>query len=329
MLRTKQDLDSRILLTGGTGFFGRSVLGLQGSLAIRKARLTVLSRDPQKFRRQQPALATLADWIKGDILSLNLASFHDQFTHVFHAAADSCSAQQLSYPQRFDQIVCGTRQMLEVAVQRGARRFLYISSGAGYGKQPVSLAGLPEDYWGMPDTLVADNVYGVAKRAAEHLCALYAREHGLEIVIARCFAFVGEDLPVNAHFAIGNFVRDALWSDEVVVTGDGTQIRSYLDQRDLAHWLMSLLQNGKAGEAYNVGSEQAISIADLAHLVRDLVSPGKPVRILGNPAHNAERSRYVPDIKKIASHLGHRPTYTLEQSISDMAAAIRSRGKGV
>jgi dTDP-glucose 4,6-dehydratase len=178
----------------------------------------------------------------------------------------------------------------------------------------------------MPDPLVVGNVYSVAKRAAEHLCTLYAREHGIEIVIARCFAFVGEDLPLGVHFAIGNFIRDALWGDEIVVKGDGTPLRSYLDQRDLAKWLTVLLFEGKAGEAYNVGSDHAISIADLAHLVRDLVSPGKRIRILGQPVNDAERDRYIPDISKIHHQLGLWPSISLEQSILDAAAAARARG---
>jgi dTDP-glucose 4,6-dehydratase len=179
----------------------------------------------------------------------------------------------------------------------------------------------------MPDPLGYLNVYSIAKRSAEHLCALYAKEYGLEIVVARCFAFVGEDLPLDVHFAIGNFIRDALWAEEIVVNGDGTPIRSYLDQRDLARWLLTMLHEGRAGEAYNVGSDQLISIRDLAHLVRDLVSPGKTVRILGQPVDNAERNRYVPDISKIGRELGLRPSFSLEQSIRDAADAARERGK--
>jgi dTDP-glucose 4,6-dehydratase len=216
--------------------------------------------------------------------------------------------------------------MLDFAVSCGARRFLLASTGGVYGRQSPSMSAIPEDYCGIPDPLDVRNVYSVAKRAAEHLCVLYAEEHGLEVVIARCFAFVGEDLPLNVHYAIGNFIRDALWSDEILVNGDGTPIRSYLDQRDLANWLMTLLRDGKAGEAYNVGSDREISIADLAHLVRDLVSPDKPVRILAKPVDNAERSRYVPDISKIRGHLGLKPRYTLEESILDTATAARARG---
>lgn len=249
------------------------------------------------------------------------------FTHVLHAATDSTNGPKLLPLQRYDQIVIGTRNILDLALASGASKFLLTSSGSVFGPQPQDMEGIPEDYLGMPDSLNPNNAYSVAKRSAEHLSALYQDQHRLETVIARCFAFIGQDLPLDVHFAIGNFIRDALWADEIIVNGDGTPIRSYLDQRDLAHWLMTLLRDGRAGEAYNVGSDREICIADVAHLVRDLVSPEKPVRLLGKPVDNAERSRYVPDISKIHSHLGLRPTYTLEQSILDTAAAVHARGK--
>jgi dTDP-glucose 4,6-dehydratase len=129
------------------------------------------------------------------------------------------------------------------------------------------------------------------------------------------------------HFAIGNFIRDALWADEITVNGDGSPLRSYLDQRDLANWLTNLLHCGRPGEAYNVGSGTAISIADLAHLVRDIVSPSKPVRILGKPVDNAVRNRYVPDVSKIKNELGLVATISLEQSIRDTANAALAKGR--
>jgi dTDP-glucose 4,6-dehydratase len=317
-----------IFWTGATGFFGKAVLRNLQSNGPQGYEWKLLSRDPECFARQWPDLASLPSttWHRGDIIQ-STPDLRFPLTHFVHAAADSTSAGYLSDMQRFDQIVEGTRRMLDLAVACGARRFLFTSSGGVYGRQPSGLSGIPEDYLGMPDPLNASNVYSVGKRAAEHLCALYAKERGLEIVIARCFAFVGQDLPLNVHFAIGNFIRDALWADEIVVNGDGTPIRSYLDQRDLTRWLLTLLKDGKACEAYNVGSDQAISIGDLAYVVRDIVSPGKPVRILGEPVNNAERSRYVPDIRKIHLHLGLRPTYSLEQSILDTAATARVRGR--
>ena len=316
---------STVLWTGATGFFGRSLLRHIKAQDKGRSEWHLLSRDPQGFSQRWPDLAAVphTTWHQGDIMML-ADSQYPPLTHVVHAAADSTSAAHLSHLQRFDQILEGTRRVLDLAVARGAKRLLFASSGGVYGRQPSGLLAIPEAYLGMPDPLGCQNVYSVAKRAAEHLCALYSEEYGLEIVIARCFAFVGEDLPLDVHFAIGNFIRDALWADEIVVNGDGTPIRSYLDQRDLARWLLALLSDGRSGEAYNVGSDQAITIGDLAHLVRDLVSPGKTVRILGKPVDNAERNRYVPDINKIGRDLGLRPSFSLEKSIRDAAEAAHN-----
>jgi dTDP-glucose 4,6-dehydratase len=243
-------------------------------------------------------------------------------TYVIHAAADSTTTAQLTQLQRFDQIVEGTRNVLNFSIASRVKRLLFISSGGAYGRQPDSMTMIPESFFGEHDTLSSSSAYGIAKRSAEHLCALYAESFGIQIVVARCFAFVGRDLPHNAHFAIGNFIRDALWSREIVVNGDGTPVRSYLDQRDLICWLLALLRDGKTGEAYNVGSDQAISILDLAHLVRDLVSPNKPVRILGKSIESTDRNCYVPDIRKIGVEFGLRPSISLEQSIIDMAESV-------
>ena len=147
-------------------------------------------------------------------------------------------------------------------------------------------------------------------------------QHGLETVVASCFAFVGPDLPLNVHFAIGNFVRDALHSEAITVAGDGTPLRTYLDQRDLAHWLWTLLLEGRDGETYNVGSDEVVSIAELAHLVRDLLAPEKPVRILCSPQPAAARNRYVPDITKIQTQHGLRVSVPLAEAI---VTAARSR----
>ena len=165
--------------------------------------------------------------------------------------------------------------------------------------------------------------YGQAKRAAEHLCALFSEQHGIETVIARCFAFVGANLPLNVHFAVSNFIRDALTADAITVSGDGTPLRTYLHQSDLAHWLFTLLEHGSPGQAYNVGSDEVISIAALAHLVRDILAPDKPVHILGQPDPCAARNRYVPDICKIERDLGLTVSVPLAEAVCCAAEAHR------
>ena len=309
-----------VFWTGATGFFGKSLLrrvSVSGQAGGDVPTLHLLSRDPSSFTTRYPGLANQRGvfWHRGDVLSLGCGPV-EGITHVVHAAADSTHGDRLSAVERYDQIVTGTRNMLDFAVANGVKRFLLTSSGGVYGRQPAHLERMPEDYMGMPAPMSPANAYGVA-RAAE--------QHGLQVVVARCFAFVGQDLPLDVHFAIGNFIRDALWADEIIVQGDGTAIRSYMDQRDLADWLMTLLMHGKSGEAYNVGSDRGISIADLAYLVRDVVSPGKPVRVLGKAVGNAERNRYVPDISKVRHDLGLECSISLEQSIRDTAGAARRR----
>ena len=315
-----------ILLTGGTGFFGLALLRhwlAQEQAGEQLPQVTILARAPAQFLARFPEFADLP-WLhfaQGDVLQPQSFPTAARFSHVLHAATDSTKGPALSPLQRYGQIVQGTRHLLDYALQCGARRFLLTSSGAVYGPQPAALEALPEDHGGSPDSMQPAQAYGMGKRAAEHLCALYTQSHGLETVVARCFAFVGPDLPLDVHFAIGNFIRDALWAEAITVNGDGTPLRSYLDQSDLAPWLLAMLYRGRSGQAYNLGSDQAISMTDLAHLVRDTLAPHKPVRILGQAVPDAARNRYIPSVAKAQRELGLRVTKPLRQAILDTAPA--------
>ncbi len=319
-----------LLLAGGTGFFGRALLrhwllGQAGGEAQVSPGLvvTVVSRDPKNFLIRYPEFAGLP-WLRfhtGDIEDPNSLPRRGDFTHILHAAADSTLGPRLTPLERFWQIVAGTRNLLDLGVRVGAKRFLLVSSGGVYGPQPPEVLALDEAWAGSLDPRQSANAYSLGKRAAEHLCALYQDDYGIEVVIARCFAFVGRDLPLDAHFAIGNFIRDALCREAIMVAGDGSPLRTYLDQEDLAHWLLTLLHQGRAGEVYNVGSDEVVSIGELAHRVRDLLAPSKPVRILGQADAGQGRSRYIPDIRKAQRELGLRVTIPLAEAIWRTGAA--------
>jgi nucleoside-diphosphate-sugar epimerase len=311
-----------ILMTGGTGFLGRSLLDyLTESAALHGAdfRVTVMSRTPERFLQQWPRYAA-AGWLSmksGDLN--NFPALDGPVTDVIHAAGDSHEvASKLLW---IEQIVGGTRAALDWAVRAGAHRFLLTSSGAVYGRQPADMARLEETYCGAPPTTADSSVYGQAKRLAEQLCTIYGGVGGLDTVIARCFAFTSPHVPLDGPYAIGNFIRDALQSDVIRVRGDGRAVRTYLYGRDMAHWLMTLLTSGAAGEAYNVGSDQPVAMAELAALVAAVVSPGKPVVIENSMIDDGVRSTYVPDIGK-AGRLGLKVETALREAIRLSAEAL-------
>lgn len=324
------DHSDTVLLSGGTGFLGRALLRkwkIDKYIGNTDTRVTVLSRDPASFLSDYPEFASLP-WLnfhKGDICDPLSLPRKDRFTHVLHAASGFMLGPRLGSLAHYHQTVEGTENLLELAVTVGARRFLLTSTGGVYGPQPSVVAALAEDWPGSPDLRNPANAYSLGKRAAEHLCALYQDAYGLEVVIARCFAFVGRDLPLDAHFAIGNFIRDALGRDAIEVAGDGSPLRTYLDQDDLAHWLLTLLARGQAGEIYNVGSDEVVSIAELAHRVRNLLAPDKPVLIRGRRQDGQGRNRYVPDIRKARAELGLGVTIPLDEAIRRAGAAHRGQ----
>jgi nucleoside-diphosphate-sugar epimerase len=140
------------------------------------------------------------------------------------------------------------------------------------------------------------------------------------VTIARCYAFVGPYLNLDIHFAIGNFIRDGILKQPIIVQSDGTPLRSYLFGTDLAVWLWMILLRGKAGCAYNVGSDQAISIVELATLVSQCFSPSPEVQVLQKAKRDQPCARYIPDIKLAKKELGLQVYTNLKDSIENTIA---------
>jgi nucleoside-diphosphate-sugar epimerase len=281
-------------------------LGLQ-------ARAVILTRNPAAIAAKAPHLAARPEleFIAGDVRDF---AFPDgTFSHVIHAGTTSSAPVE---PQEmFDTIVDGTRRVLEFAATHGTRKLLFVSSGAVYGRQPPELTRVSEDYRGAPDPLEPNSAYGEGKRAAEWLCNALGTRYGFETKIARCFAFVGPHLPLDAHFAIGNFIRDAMRGGPIRVGGDGTPYRSYLYAADLAVWLWTLLFRGGSRRAYNLGSEAAMPIAELAKQVAQSVSLSISVTIAKAVVPDRVAERYVPSTQRAQTDLGLHEVIPLFEAI--------------
>lgn len=308
-----------LFIAGGTGFVG---LWLLESFAAANDRLqlgahvVVLARHPEALAQKAPHLLARADleFIRGDVRSFPFPA--GRFPFVIHAATPvSVAAGPAAVRETLDVILSGTRRMLEFAAQAGTRKFLLTSSGAIYGTQPADVLHLPEDHPGAPDPLLPISVYGEGKRVAEQLCVTESQRAGFAAKVARCFAFVGPHLPLDGRFAIGNFIRDALSEKPIRVLGDGTPRRSYLYAADLAVWLWTILFQGRPARAYNVGSHDAVSIAQLAALVGTTFGNPHPVQVSHPAVPGQSPSRYVPDVNRAATELGLRQTVPLDEAI--------------
>jgi dTDP-glucose 4,6-dehydratase len=317
-----RELDGeRLFVTGGTGFFGKWTLGsmlhANRRLGLRVSAL-VLTRNPDGFGREMPQL--VADPAialhRGDLTDF---AFPDgTFSHVLHMGTTSSTATFNNEEPlaKFANIAHGTEHTLEFAVRCGAKRFLHTSSGAVYGRQPDHVAFLPEDFSTAPDPAVTAAAVGHSKRIAEFLTTAYAERHGIHATNARCFSFIGPHLPLDIHYAVGNFVRDALAGGPVTVKGNGTQQRSYLYAADLVIWLMTIMCRGRSGRIYNVGSEEDVTIGELAHRVARLAPAPVQVTIASSSPESPMRDRYVPSTERVRHELGLETFIPLDEAIA-------------
>ncbi len=309
----------RLLLTGGTGFIGKWLLAtfLHANRTLRlSGRVVALSRRPESFLLEFPELrsAVEIEWLAGDVRSLAREAVGD-CRFAIHAATDVVAANTPA--EILDTCAAGTRRVLDAMTPgTSSRRVLLLSSGAVYGRTPPALSAIPEDWSGAPDPLVPTSAYGEGKRVSELLCSIAASARpNLEVVIARCFAFVGPHLPFDKHFAIGNFIGAVMRGEDISIQGDGTPLRSYLYAADLAHWLWAMLFDAPSSRAYHVGGSEALSIGDLAHRVNRVLGGSGEVRIAQAPRPGVPPQVYVPSVDRIATELGLIPTIGLDDAI--------------
>jgi len=312
----------RLFVTGGTGFFGKWLLETFAH-ANRELQLdaeaVVLTRNAAAFGRAAPHLAALGEieLVEGEITGFDFPP--GEFSHVVHAATPTSAAlNDLSPFALIDTSINGTRRVLEFAHAKDVAALLFTSSGAVYGPTRSGEAGaartaIAETLATGPDLGNPRNAYAESKRLAEVMCAVAAEQYGLPVRIARCFAFVGPYLPLDQHFAIGNFIGNALRGEDIHIRGDGRAVRSYLYAADLAIALWTLLFRGRPGETCNIGSPEALSIGELAHAVVQAVAPHLRVEIAGAVVPGLDY--YVPDTQRFDRQHGPQVRIGLTEAI--------------
>ncbi|MEI0703100.1 NAD(P)-dependent oxidoreductase [Brachyspira intermedia] len=299
--------NSNILITGGTGLFGKSILNFL--LYARKYynfSITILTRNKYKFLLKHSEYDNnFISFINGDIRDFNCDKEYD---YIIHAATPASEILEKENPlEMYSIILDGTKNIIKIANNMNVQKLLFTSSGAVYGEQYESIKSFKETYNGYPTTF-----YGKAKKISEELFL----ESSINVSIARCFAFVGPYLNLNIHFAIGNFIRDVIQNKNIIIKGDGRPLRSYLYTSDLVIWLFAMLLNSNDKSIYNVGSSNEISIYDLAKKVSNSFDcyTGK-IEVLTKPNYNYPIPKYIPNNSKIIEELKVKENYTLYESI--------------
>lgn len=299
-------VNKSVLMTGGTGFVG-SWLTESWNHACRrlkgKGRLTILSRNPKAFEDEHNLDSGQIEFISGDVRSFRVAR-GTNFDLIVHAATPARATLNSNRPaEMLDIILGGQENLLNQIANGNSPRLVFTSSGAVYGPQPAIVQKISEEQLTGPDVLNPRAAYHEGKRMAEMLLSIAASEGIVKPLIARLFAFHGPYLPLNEHFAIGNFIRDALEGGPIIVNGDGTTVRSYQYPTDMVSWLWAIAERAQMCRAYNVGSDEGMSMREIAQTVAS-VSAVADVDVRGTPDPSRDLDRYVPSINRATTELG-------------------------
>jgi nucleoside-diphosphate-sugar epimerase len=308
---------STLLIIGGTGFFGKSILDSFNRGGLEKwgiERVIAMSRNTESLGKEAPQLiSSKLELYSADITKTTTLPAADI---VIHAAASTDAARYISCPlQEQENIHAGTDNYCKLAKTFHAEsKILYVSSGAVYGKQPACMTHIPEEYSAsdLSELPGGKRDYALAKRDAEKAIKNLGQQ-GLSVSIARCFAFAGPWLPRNQHFAIGNFIEDGLQGRPITVKARKEVYRSYMYADDLVEWMMTIaLHASPECPVYNVGSDQAVLMGDLARLVAKEFG----VDVCIPEITDTDEDRYIPSIDKAKRELGLELRHDLLHSIS-------------
>jgi dTDP-glucose 4,6-dehydratase len=302
-------LSTTVLITGAAGFLGSHlcdhflkrdwhVVGVDSLLTGRAANLAHLAGDSRfRFLRQDVTKPFVVDDPVGLVLHFaSPASPRDYLKHPIHTL-------------KVDGV--GTLNTLGLAKAHQAR-YLLASTSEVYGDPQVHPQ--PESYWGHVNPIGPRSAYDEAKRFAEALTMAYHRSHGLDARIVRIFNTYGPRMRAGDGRVIPQFITHALSRVPLPVHGDGRQTRSFCFVEDLVEGIYRLATYaGLAGEVFNLGNPEEVTLLELAETVASLVK--SPLDLVHLPLPQDDPARRRPDIRKAWEGLGWTPTVPLREGL--------------
>lgn len=320
----------RALVTGGAGFIGSHLVerllreGWDVWVLDDLSTGSMLNIDPYvgdpRFRFRI-----------GSVLDEPLVGeYVDRADVVFHLAAAVGVKLIVEQPARtIETNVRGTETVLAASAKK-SKLVVVASTSEVYGKG-VKIPYNEEDDLLLGATTKSRWGYGCSKAIDEYLALAYARERGLPVIITRFFNTVGPRQTGRYGMVVPSFVRQGLRGEDITVYGTGDQRRCFGDVRDVVECLMRLVATPAArGQVFNVGSDQEISINDLARLV--VARTGSRSKIVHVPYEQAyaegfeDLQRRVPDLARLDRTIGYHPSSSIESIVDAVIADVRERG---
>ena len=166
--------------------------------------------------------------------------------------------------------IFGIKELLEYARRVGARKVVYVSSSEVYGKAPPRADGFREEDYGFVDLLEVRSSYPMGKRAAETLCASYVQEYGVNVSIVRPGHIYGPTASPRDRRVSSAFAWKAAHGESIVMKSAGRSLRSYTHCDDCASAIMTVVEKGLPGEAYNIANREGVcTIRQMAEIMAD------------------------------------------------------------
>jgi nucleoside-diphosphate-sugar epimerase len=233
-----------------------------------------------------------------------------QADYIIHAASNTHPLQYSNDPiGTINSNIIGTKNLLDYAVSHGTKRFCFVSSVEVYGENRGDVERFSEDYLGYIDCNTLRAGYPESKRVGEALCNAYNRTYGLDFVIPRLSRTYGPTMLLSDSKAISQFIKKAASGEDIVLKSAGNQLYSYTYAPDAARGILTVLQKGECGQAYNISDmESEVTLREMAQWL----AADNGVRVVCELPDNSEREGYstatkaLLDTSKISA-LGWKP----------------------
>lgn len=313
-----------ILIAGATGLIGSCLVDVLMARPNRSYSVYAMGRNLMRMKQLFDKYKTEEGFhvLIGDVTKP--LSIQQSIHYIIHAASGAAPSDFSNHPVEVMKAnVNGVMNLMEFGIQHQLKRFLYVSSGEVYGEGDGRV--FTEDYSGYVDCNTPRSCYPSSKRAAETLCASYAAEYGVDVVIVRPCHIYGPNFSDTDNRVYAQFIRNILKGEDIIMKSTGEQSRSWCYVVDCVSALLFVMLKGGSGKAYNIADPASIyTIRQLAEMLAEIGH----CRVVMEVPSEKEKKGYNPVQKSVFSvskleNLGWKVSGSMQDKIKKTVNYIK------